>query len=100
LRCHTPDGTPHIGPTWAGLYGRTIPLEGGKTVVVDDAYITRSMMDPAKEIHAGFKNVMPTYQGLLSSADVGALLEYIRSLRDADRPSMPLPTQHFEGPQP
>jgi cytochrome c oxidase subunit 2 len=100
MRCHTPDGTPHIGPTWAGLYGSTIPLEGGGTLVVDDAYLTRSMMDPAKEIHRGFKNVMPTYQGLLSSADVGALVEYIRSLRDADQPEMPLPTQRFEGPLP
>jgi cytochrome c oxidase subunit 2 len=100
LRCHTPDGTPHIGPTWAGLYGSTIPLEGGRSLVVDDAYLTRSMMDPAKDVHLGFKNVMPTYQGLLSSADVGALLEYIRSLRDADKPRMPLPTQRFEGPQP
>ena len=93
LRCHTPDGTPHIGPTWAGLYGSTIPLEGGRTITVDDAYLTRSMMDPAADIHRGFKNVMPTYQGLLSSADVGALLEYIRSLRDVSRHAgnQPLP---------
>lgn len=91
FRCHTPDGTPHIGPTWAGLYGATIPLEGGGQIVADDAYLTRSMMDPNAEVHAGFQRVMPSYQGLLSAAEIGALVEYIRSLRDVDR---------FEGHQP
>src|SRR5262249_31321508 len=47
LRCHTLDGTPHIGPTWAGLYGAVVPLEGGGEVKADEAYITESMMDPA-----------------------------------------------------
>ena len=28
LRCHTVDGTPHIGPTWAGLYGGRGPARG------------------------------------------------------------------------
>ena len=31
LRCHTLDGQPHIGPTWAGLYGSQVPLQGGET---------------------------------------------------------------------
>ncbi|MBA3538630.1 MAG: cytochrome c oxidase subunit II, partial [Deltaproteobacteria bacterium] len=26
LRCHTIDGTPHLGPTWAGVYGSKIEL--------------------------------------------------------------------------
>ena len=30
LRCHTVDGTPHLGPTWKGLYGSTMPLDGGR----------------------------------------------------------------------
>lgn len=95
LRCHTPDGTPHIGPTFAGLYGARIPLEGGTTVIADDAYLTSSMMDPAAQIHQGFKPVMPSYQGLLTAAEVGALVEYIRSLRYVHRyeGKEPLPTE-------
>src|SRR5690606_22632356 len=46
LRCHTVDGTPHIGPTWARMYGSTVILDSGATVVADEAYITESMMDP------------------------------------------------------
>lgn len=93
LRCHTVDGTPHIGPTWAGLYGATIPLQGGARMVADPQYLTRSMMDPAADIHLGFPNVMPSYQGLLTAPQIGAIVEYIHSLRDVSRHvgSQPLP---------
>jgi cytochrome c oxidase subunit 2 len=93
FRCHTDDGTPHIGPTWAGLYGATIPLDGGTTVIADDQYLTASMMDPAAQVHLGFPPVMPSYQGLLTAPEIGALVEYIRTLRDVPRRdgTMPLP---------
>ncbi|HEX8115238.1 MAG TPA: cytochrome c, partial [Kofleriaceae bacterium] len=93
LRCHTVDGTPHIGPTWAGLYSATIPLQGGGRVIADEQYLTRSMMDPAADIHLGFPNVMPSYQGLLTAPQVGAIVEYIRALRDVSRHvgNQPLP---------
>jgi cytochrome c oxidase subunit 2 len=79
LRCHTLDGTPHIGPTWAGLYKATIPLEGGGQVVADDAYLTESMMDPAAKIHRGFKNVMPSYLGRMDPGQVSGILELIHA---------------------
>jgi cytochrome c oxidase subunit 2 len=97
MRCHTADGTPHIGPTWAGLYMSTVPLEGGGTVVADDAYITESMMDPMAKIHLGFQRVMPSFLGRLRPAEVAAILEYIRTLRDVvPRPGARTPTG--EGP--
>jgi cytochrome c oxidase subunit 2 len=80
LRCHTLDGSPHIGPTWLGLYGSTIPLERGGDAVADAAYLTESMMDPMAQIHRGFQPVMPSYFGLLQPAEVGALLELMKSL--------------------
>jgi cytochrome c oxidase subunit 2 len=85
FRCHTADGTPHIGPTFAGLYGATIAFDDGTQLIADEAYLTSSMMDPAAQVHRGFKTVMPSYQGLLQAPEVGALLEYIRSLRDVPR---------------
>ncbi|WP_437948576.1 cytochrome c oxidase subunit II [Sorangium sp. So ce296] len=81
LRCHTPDGTPHIGPTWAGLYMSVVPLESGGAAVADDAYITESMMDPLARIHRGYQRVMPSFLGRLQPAQVAAIVEYIRSLR-------------------
>ncbi len=82
LRCHTLDGTAHIGPTWAGLYRARIPLTTGQTVVADEAYLTESMMDPLAKIHAGYAPVMPSYHGLLSPAESAAMIELIKSLRD------------------
>jgi len=85
LRCHTLDGTPHIGPTWAGLYGSVSPLERGGEVVVDGAYITESMMDPLARVVRGFSPVMPSYLGRIQPAETAAILELMRELRD-ERP--------------
>ncbi|HWN70402.1 MAG TPA: hypothetical protein VNM90_22335, partial [Haliangium sp.] len=77
-------GAPHIGPTWAHAYGSEVVLADGRTVLADEAYLTQSMMDPLVEVHRGFEPVMPSYQGLLTAAETGALVEYIRSLRDVN----------------
>ena len=81
MRCHTADGTPHIGPTWRGLYGSDVRLTSGQTVRADDEYLTESMMDPNLQIVEGYTPIMPSYFGQLSGADAGAIVEYIRSLR-------------------
>jgi cytochrome c oxidase subunit II len=80
LRCHTVDGTPHLGPTWAGVYGTTVTTTDGSRIRADEAYLTESMMDPERHIHAGFEPIMPSYRGLLDAGEVAALVHYIRSL--------------------
>jgi len=81
LKCHSVDGSAHIGPTWLDLYGRHETLTTGQKVVADDAYLTQSMMDPLAKVVRGFDPVMPSFQGQLTPEDTAALLEYIRSLR-------------------
>ncbi|WPB77301.1 cytochrome c oxidase subunit II [Archangium violaceum] len=93
LKCHTVDGTAHIGPTWLGLYGRRERLTTGETVVVDEAYLTESMMKPGAKRVAGFEPVMPSFLGVLEAAEVAALVEYIKTLRGAR-----LETIRSEGP--
>lgn len=88
--CHTLDGQPHTGPTWRGLWYRRTQLVDGRTIVADEAYLTRSMMDPMLELVAGYAPVMPTYQGLLEPAEVGAILELIRSIA----PPLPSPARY------
>jgi cytochrome c oxidase subunit II len=92
MRCHTADGTPHIGPTWLGAYRSTITLDDGESVFADEGYLTESMMDPMARVRRGFRPVMPSYQGLLSAAETGALVEYMRylSTRDAETRLSPL----------
>jgi cytochrome c oxidase subunit 2 len=84
LKCHTVDGTPHIGPTFLGLYGREERLQGGESVLVDEGYITQSMMVPGEKIVQGYANIMPTYQGKLHGMESAAIVEYIKSLRTRD----------------
>ncbi len=82
VACHTLDGQRHVGPTWKGLYGAERTLTDGRRVVADEAYLTRSMMEPNVDLVSGYPTVMPTYQGSLSASEAGALVELIRSLRD------------------
>lgn len=84
FKCHTSDGSPHIGPTFLGLYDREERLASGETLRVDEAYITQSMMDPGALLVSGYQNVMPTYQGKLHGAETAAIVEYIKSLRTPD----------------
>lgn len=86
FKCHSIDGTPHIGPTFLDLYLRPERMQDGAVVVADEGYLTESMMDPLARIVAGYLPVMPTYQGRLSPPEAAALLEYIRSLRTVGRP--------------
>lgn len=99
LSCHTLDGQPYIGPTWWDLYGRREELADGRIVVVDEAYITQSMMRPDQDVVAGFAPVMPSYKGLIPQADVAAIVEFIKSLRPIERepaPYPPLPAERIE----
>jgi cytochrome c oxidase subunit 2 len=88
LACHTVDGQKHIGPSFRGLYRSTVPLADGRSVLADEAYLTRSMMLPTADVHQGFAPVMPTYEGRLDVDEVGALVEYSKSLRSEGPPQV------------
>jgi mono/diheme cytochrome c family protein len=80
--CHSVDGTTagKTGPTFKGLYGSTVPLANGTTRRADDAYLRRSILEPAAEIVRGFEPGMPSFKGVLSDAEVASLVRYIQSL--------------------
>jgi cytochrome c oxidase subunit 2 len=78
--CHRADGSGQ-GPALAGLFGRTVTLDSGATIVADEGYLRESIVTPQSKIVAGYKPVMPTFQGLLSEEDVMRLLAYIKSLK-------------------
>jgi cytochrome c oxidase subunit 2 len=100
LRCHTLDGTEHIGPSFAGLYMATIPLAGGRTITADEAYLSESMMDPLAKVHAGYSPVMPSYFGRLQPSEVSAMVQLIKALRDVpgQQPRQPLAARRPQPP--
>jgi cytochrome c oxidase subunit II len=82
--CHRAGGTPQ-GPSLTGLFGKTVKLESGATVIVDEDYIRESISDPRAKIVAGYQPIMPTFKGLISEEGVLQLIAYIKSLSAAER---------------
>jgi cytochrome c oxidase subunit II len=78
-------------PTMAGLYGRQVALEGGSTVIADDAYLRESIYYPSAKIVKGFPPLMPSFRGQLTEEQVMDLVEYIKSLAGATTDPFELP---------
>jgi len=78
--CHRADGSGQ-GPALNGLFGRSVTLASGETIVADEGYIRESILNPQAKIVAGYQPVMPTFQGLLSEEDVMRLIAYVKSLK-------------------
>lgn len=79
--CHTTDGRPSTGPTWRGLFGSEVVLDDGRTVIADEEYLERSIVDPMAEVVDGFRPVMPSGFGdRLTDEEIQAIIAYIRSL--------------------
>ncbi len=95
--CHTGDASAR-GPVLDGLYGQTVQLQDGTTVVADDAYIRESILNPRAKVVAGFQPIMPTFQSQVDEEQVLELIEYLKSL-GTYRQSVP-PVSAPNGPQP
>lgn len=80
ISCHKSDNTGR-GPALEGLFGKTVPLEGGKSVVADEAYIRESILQPNAKIVKGYKPIMPTFEGQLEPEEINQLVAYVESLR-------------------
>ncbi len=76
--CHGDDFSGSLGPSWVGLYGSEVELEGGQTVTADEAYLTRAIADPGAERVAGFALEMPGND--LSDEEIAQVVAYIKEL--------------------
>lgn len=74
--CHGANGQGGVGPTWVDLAGSNRELKDGSTVVADEAYLIRSILEPNAEEVAGYTIAMPV-NGLeeAQAADVVAYIE-------------------------
>jgi cytochrome c oxidase subunit 2 len=80
-QCHSIDGSVGTGPSFAGLWGSSHALAGGGTVTVDENHIRQSILQPQALVTAGFEPVMPSYQGRLKDPEIGAIIEYVKTLQ-------------------
>jgi cytochrome c oxidase subunit 2 len=79
VTCHRADSQGR-GPMLQGLFGKTVQLQNGETIVADEAYVRESILRPSAKITAGYQPIMPTFQGLISEEQLLELIEYVKSL--------------------
>lgn len=76
--CHEGNSVVHAPPL-AGTYGKQVPLASGQIVTVDDQYLRDSILLPAKQVSAGYPNVMPSFIGHISEAEIMQIIAYLKS---------------------
>jgi len=84
LGCHTVDGTKRVGPSFKGIFGKEVEvITNGREreIVVDEAYLKRSMLEPGADVVKGFPNIMPSQKGVLSDEEMNAVIEYLKKLK-------------------
>jgi cytochrome c oxidase subunit 2 len=76
--CHGSNGQGGVGPSWIDLAGSDVELKDGRTVVADDEYLIRAILDPQVEEVEGFTLKMPTNG--VSEAEAKDIVAYIKEL--------------------
>lgn len=82
MACHSIDGTPRVGPTLKGLFGKTITvMTDGKerNIVADEAYLQRSLLEPNADVVKGFPPIMPPEK--MTVDEINELINYIIELK-------------------
>lgn len=77
--CHSGNGTVRA-PSLAGLYGSPVPLSDGSVTTADDRYLRDAILQPKRQVVAGFDPVMPSFAGVIPEEDLIRLIAFIQSL--------------------
>ena len=96
--CHRFD-TQGRGPNLVGVYGKPVLLDDGRTVTADDTYVRESILTPGAKVVAGFKPIMPSFNGIVSEDQLLSLIAYVKSISQpeqrepaSNRPAVPAQT--------
>jgi cytochrome c oxidase subunit 2 len=80
--CHSIDGSPRVGPSFKGLFGKTEKvMTAGKeqTVVANEDFIRRFILEPNVVHIEGYPPIMPKIG--MTDEELAALVDYIKSLK-------------------
>jgi cytochrome c oxidase subunit II len=80
LGCHSLDGSPKVGPTFKGIWGRrvTVMTEGQERVLTVDApYLKRSILQPKADIVKGFPPIMPASS--FKDEELTTIIDFLKS---------------------
>lgn len=82
--CHSANSQ-FRSPLLEGIYGKPVPLSTGEVVTADDQYLRDSILLPAKQISAGYENIMPSFTGRVSEDEIMQIIAYLKSIADQTR---------------
>ena len=89
--CHNGTATAR-GPNLAGVYGSKVQMADGSQVLVDDAFLRDTILNPSQHVPAGYAPIMPTYQGQVSEDGLIDLVEFIKGMQSNYRVQQTLTT--------
>ncbi|HEU5078379.1 MAG TPA: cytochrome c oxidase subunit II [Opitutaceae bacterium] len=84
--CHDQPSAIHA-PSLVGVFGSSIPLDNGEFVRADETYLRDSILQPAKQVIAGYQPIMPSFQGVIPESDLLELIAYIETLNESTAPT-------------
>ncbi len=76
--CHSVDGSPGVGPSLQGIFGRMSSFTDGSTATVDENYLRESIVVPAAKVVDGYQPIMPPIP--MDDREVDALIEFLKGL--------------------
>jgi cytochrome c oxidase subunit 2 len=76
--CHFEKGHTRA-PDLAGVYGSYVKLADGRTVRADESYLRDSILQPARDVVAGYQPIMPSFKGTVSEDQIFDLVAFIKS---------------------
>ncbi len=83
VACHTIDGSARVGPSFKGIWGAPVTLQGGGTVPMDENYIRESLLSPQAKSRANnppYPPSMPSFEGQLKEKEIEGVIAFIKSL--------------------
>jgi cytochrome c oxidase subunit 2 len=85
VTCHSANAQAQ-GPLLEDVFGSDVALQDGKKVRADEAYLRESILFPDAKVVAGFKPIMPSYQGQVNEEEILQLIAFLKSLRAGQTP--------------
>lgn len=83
IGCHTTDGSPRVGPTFKGIFGRdVVVITGGeeRKIIIDESYLKRSILHPHADVVKGFPDIMPDQQDNVNEEEINQIIIYLKRL--------------------
>ncbi len=91
IQCHASQA-----PSMSGLFGSQVQLSNGRTVLADEHYLRKSILNSTDDVVAGYQPIMPSFRNQISEEQLVELIAYIKSLAntqagDATTPAAGMP---------